>query len=83
MLHFTKPVDEYITNKLREFGRKKFTSISRERIKFNDKDEDMVKRKDRSYTKKYNPPTKWLKNLYGGDVRKLDIIPINHFFPVP
>ena len=34
----------------------------------------MVKRRDRSYVKKYKPLTKWLNNIYGRDVSKVDLM---------
>ena len=43
----------------------------------------MFKRRDRAYTKEYNPLTNWINKLCGRDVRKLDIIHIKQKVPVP
>ena len=72
-----------MSNNLRELGRKKFTSISREIIKSKDEGEDMVNMRDKDYYNNYNALTKCLKNMYRRDVRKVEIMPINQNVPVP
>eukprot|EP00568_Trieres_chinensis_P012814 CAMPEP_0183294442 /NCGR_PEP_ID=MMETSP0160_2-20130417/2785_1 /TAXON_ID=2839 ORGANISM="Odontella Sinensis, Strain Grunow 1884" /NCGR_SAMPLE_ID=MMETSP0160_2 /ASSEMBLY_ACC=CAM_ASM_000250 /LENGTH=823 /DNA_ID=CAMNT_0025455773 /DNA_START=95 /DNA_END=2566 /DNA_ORIENTATION=+ len=73
VLYLTDPVDEYMTNTLREFDGKKFVAISKEGIKFKDEDEDMVKRREKAYQKKFKPLTKWLNKLYGAEVMRVAI----------
>ena len=48
VLYFTDLVDEYMKNNLRELFWNNFTSISREGINLNYKDENMFKRRDRT-----------------------------------
>mmetsp|Transcript_43889 Transcript_43889/g.133677 ORF Transcript_43889/g.133677 Transcript_43889/m.133677 type:complete len:772 (+) Transcript_43889:472-2787(+) len=73
VLYLTDPVDEYMTQAMRDFEGKKFTAISKEGIKFKDEDEDMVKRREKAYKKKFKPLTKWLNKLYGPNVMRVSI----------
>jgi HSP90 family molecular chaperone len=67
------PVDEYVTQQLRDFDGKKFQSITAENVELKDEDEDLAKRRNKAYTKKFKSLTKWLKNLYGASVMKVSI----------
>lgn len=73
VLYLTDPVDEYMIQSMRDFEGKKFTAISKEGIKFKDEDEDMVKRREKAYKKKFKPLTKWLNKLYGPSIMRVSI----------
>ena len=82
VLYFNYPVDYYMSNKLREFGGKNFTSISSEVTKFKDEDKYMGKRMDRNYSNNYRPLTKWLNKMCGRYISKVYIILIHKNVPV-
>jgi len=73
VIYLTDPVDEYMTQQMRDFDGNKFQSISAENVKLGDEDEDLVKRREKAYKKKYKPLTKWLKKLYGPAVMRVAI----------
>eukprot|EP00567_Pseudictyota_dubia_P001457 CAMPEP_0197466422 /NCGR_PEP_ID=MMETSP1175-20131217/65041_1 /TAXON_ID=1003142 /ORGANISM="Triceratium dubium, Strain CCMP147" /LENGTH=837 /DNA_ID=CAMNT_0043002463 /DNA_START=127 /DNA_END=2640 /DNA_ORIENTATION=- len=73
VLYLTDPVDEYMTQAMRDYDGKKFTAISKEGIKFKDEDEDLVKRREKAYKTKFKPLTKWLNKLYGPSVMRVSI----------
>lgn len=73
VIYFTDPVDEYVQHEFRDFQGKKFVSISSEDVQFKDEDEDLIKRRDKAYAKKFKPLTKWLKDIYGKEVVKVVI----------
>jgi heat shock protein beta len=64
VIFLTDAVDEYLVKQVRDFDGKKFVQISSENVKFKDEDVDMVKRRQKANTKKYEQLTKWLKSLY-------------------
>ena len=49
----------------------KFKSITKEDVKFKDGDEDLEKRREKFYKKKFEPLTKFLKKMYGSSVTKV------------
>lgn len=73
VIYLTEPIDEYMISHAREFDGKKFTSITKENLKFKDEDEDLVKRRDKAYRKQFKPLTKWLKTLFGNSVMRVAI----------
>mmetsp|Transcript_4195 Transcript_4195/g.6540 ORF Transcript_4195/g.6540 Transcript_4195/m.6540 type:complete len:807 (-) Transcript_4195:4929-7349(-) len=73
VVYLTDPVDEYMIQQIRDFDGKKFSAISSENVKIPDEDEDLVKRRENAYKKKFKPLTKWLKKLYGPAVMRIAI----------
>merc|ERR1712232_1546572 len=73
VLFLTDPVDEYMIQQIRDFDGKKFSAITAENVKIPDDDEDLVKRREKAYKKKFKPLTKWLKKLYGPAVMRIAI----------
>ena len=69
----TDVVDEYMIKHVRDFDGKKFTDVSSENIKFKDEDEDLQKRREKAYQKKFKPLTKWLKKLFGQTVMRVQV----------
>mmetsp|Transcript_3662 Transcript_3662/g.4836 ORF Transcript_3662/g.4836 Transcript_3662/m.4836 type:complete len:805 (+) Transcript_3662:108-2522(+) len=69
----TDPIDEYLVQNVRDFDGKKFSAITKDGIKFGDEDEDLEKRRDKAYSAKYKPLTKWLKSLYGNGIMRVAI----------
>jgi heat shock protein beta len=73
VLFLTDPVDEYVVSNVRDFDGKKFVAISSESVKLKDEDENLTKRREKFYQKKFKPLTKWLKKLYGQSVMRVSI----------
>ena len=73
VLYMTDVVDEYMIKHVRDFDGKKFTDVSSENIKFKDEDEDLQKRREKAYQKKFKPLTKWLKKLFGQTVMRVQV----------
>ncbi len=73
VLFLTDAIDEYYVANVREFDGKKFRDITKEGVKFSDEDEDLAKRRNKVYTEKFRPLTKYLKKLYGSDVQRVTI----------
>uniref|UniRef100_A0A7S2MCM8 Histidine kinase/HSP90-like ATPase domain-containing protein n=2 Tax=Helicotheca tamesis TaxID=374047 RepID=A0A7S2MCM8_9STRA len=73
VIYMTAAIDEYLVQNIRDFDGKKFSAITKEGIKFGDEDEDLEKRRDKAYQKKFKPLTKWLKTLYGNNIMKVAI----------
>jgi len=73
VLYLTDPVDEYMIQFVPEFDGKKFTSVTKDGIKFGDEDEDLEKRREKFYKKKFEPLTKYLKKAYGSAVMRVII----------
>jgi len=71
VLYFTDPMDEYMIQSLPSFDGKRFQAITKEGVKFGDEDEDLVKRREKAYSKKFKPLTKFLKNTYGDSVSRV------------
>lgn len=69
----SEPIDEYLFNNLSDFEGKRFKNISKEGIKFKDEDADTVKRRSKAYRKKFQPLTKFLKEIYGDVVSRVGI----------
>ena len=73
VLFLTDPVDEYVVSNVRDFDGKKFVAISSESVKLKDEDENLTKRREKFYQKKFKPLTKWLKKLYGQSVMRVSV----------
>jgi heat shock protein beta len=73
VIFLTETVDEYMIQHMREFDGKKFTAITKDGLKFNDEDEDLLKRREKYYKNQFKPLTKWLKQIYGPAVMKISI----------
>ena len=73
VLYLTDAIDEYYIGNVREFEGHKFRDITKEGVKFSDEDEDLAKRRNKVYTEKFKPLTKYLKKLYGSDVSLVTI----------
>lgn len=71
VLYFTDPVDEYMIGRVQSFKDHKFEAITKDNIKFKDEDEDLVKRREKAYKKKFDPLIKYLKKSYGSAVTKV------------
>jgi heat shock protein beta len=73
VIFLTDVIDEYLIRNVREFDKKKLVQISSENVKLNDEDEDLVKRREKVYKKKFQPLTKWLRTLYHGSVLRVQV----------
>jgi heat shock protein beta len=73
VIFLTDAIDEYWLSHVREFEGKKYRDITKEGITFNDEDEDLVKRRNKVYTDKFKPLTKYLNKLFGSNVAKVSI----------
>jgi len=69
----TDPLDEYTMQHLGEFDGKKLQSLSKEGLKFNDEDEDIIKKRVKAYKENFKPLTKYLKDLYGSKIGKVTV----------
>jgi len=69
----TDPFDEYLLQNLSDFEGHRFTSITQDGIKFEDEDQDLVKRRSKAYNAKFKPLVKYLKKLYGDAVSRVTI----------
>ena len=56
-----------------DYEKKKFKQITSENVKFNDEDEDLIKRREKYYKKQFQPLTKWLRRLYQGSVVRVQV----------
>ena len=59
VIFMTDPVDEYVMQHLGEFEGKKIKQVSSDNIRFKDEDEDLIKRREKAYAKKFKPLIKW------------------------
>jgi len=73
VLYMTDALDEYFIGNVREFDGHKYRDITKEGVKFDDEDEDLAKRRQKVYTEKFKPLTKYLKKLFGSDVSRVSI----------
>jgi heat shock protein beta len=73
VLYLTEAIDEFWLGHSREFDGKKYRDITKEGITFSDEDEDLAKRRNKVYTDKFKPLTKFLKKLFGSNVMKVSI----------
>lgn len=71
VLYLVDTLDEYTVQHMPEFESKKFTSISKEGVKFGDEDEKLVEKRDKLYADKFQALTDSLKKLYGTKISKV------------
>lgn len=71
VIFMTDPVDEYVMQHLGEFEGKKIKQVSSDNIRFKDEDEDLIKRREKAYAKKFKPLIKWLSGLYGRSIMRV------------
>jgi len=65
VLYMVETSDEYMIERLQQFDGKKFSSITKENIKFGDEDTDLQKRISAAYSDKYKVLTKFMNKFYG------------------
>lgn len=72
VLYFIDPIDEYMSQNVREYSGKKFKNIATENVELKDEeDEDLVTRREKYYKDQFKPLTKWLKKLYGMSIMRV------------
>lgn len=71
VLYLVDTLDEYTVQHMPEFESKKFTSISKEGVKFGDEDEKLVEKRDKLYADKFQALTDGLKKLYASKISKV------------
>ena len=72
VLYFTDPIDEYVVQNLREFDGKTLQDVSKEGVEFGDEAE-VAKERAKAYKEKYENLTKWIKELLGDKVEKVEV----------
>ena len=72
VLFFTEAIDEYVAQNLREFNGKTLQDITKEGVELGDEKEHQ-KKVQKAYEEKYESFTKWLKELLGDKVDKVEI----------
>ena len=73
VVYLTDAVDEYMVKQVIDYKNKKFVQLSSESVKFKDEDEDLIKRREKAYKKKFAPLVKWLRKLYQGSVLRVQV----------
>lgn len=73
VIYLDEPIDEYMVKHARDYDKKKFVDISTEGFKFKDEDADLLRRRETAYQKKFKPLTKWLKQLYGTAILRVQV----------
>lgn len=71
VLYLVDTLDEYTVQHMPEFESKKFTSISKEGVKFGDEDDKVVAKREKLYADKFQTLTDGLKKLYGDKISKV------------
>lgn len=72
VLFFTEAIDEYVAQNLREFNGKTLQDITKEGVELGDEKEHQ-KKVLKAYEEKYESFTKWLKELLGDKVDKVEV----------
>ena len=72
VLFFTEAIDEYVAQNLREFNGKTLQDITKEGVELGDEKEHQ-KKLLKAYEEKYESFTKWLKELLGDKVDKVEV----------
>ena len=72
VIYMTHPIDAYMAQNVRDFDSKMLKDITKN-VEFKDEDADLVKRREKVYSEKFQPLTKWLKSLYGKEVTKVTV----------
>lgn len=73
VLLLSDPIDEYAMQHLGEYDGHKFQSLSKEGLKFNDEDEEVIKERAKVYKDTFRPLTKYLKDLFGAKIGKVTV----------
>jgi len=73
VVYMVETADEYMIERLMEFDGKKFSSITKENIKFGDEDSDLQKRILAAYDDKFKKLTKFMNKFYGSAVMSTKI----------
>jgi heat shock protein beta len=73
VLYLTDPVDEYLIRHAPDFDSHKFVQISSDTVKFQDDDQDLLKRREKAYRDKFRPLTLWLHELFRGSFIRIQI----------
>ena len=72
VLFFTEPIDEYVAQNLREFNGKTLQDITKEGVELGD-DKEHEKKLMKEYETRFETFTKWLKELLGDKVEKVEL----------
>jgi heat shock protein beta len=73
VLYLNHPIDEYMISNAPEYSGKKFQSITKTGVKIKDEDEDLIKRREKAYEKKFKVLTTYLKKLFGDNIFKVQV----------
>jgi len=73
VLFLTEPVDEYCFQHLADFDGYKLQSVTKEGLKYADEDEDVIKKRTKSYKETFKPLIKYMKELLSGKVQKVTV----------
>ena len=73
VVYMLDPIDEYMVKQVLDYKDKKFTQISSESAKFKDEDEDLIKRREKAYKKKFDPLMKWMKKIFTDKIFRVQI----------
>lgn len=73
VLYLTDPVDEYLIRHAPDFDSHRFVQISSDTVKFQDDDQDLLKRRDKAYREKFKPLTTWLHELFRGSFTRIQL----------
>lgn len=57
---------------VRDFDNHMFKDVTKN-VEFKDEDEDLIKRREKVYKKKFEPLISWLKGIYGKEISKITI----------
>jgi len=72
VLFLTHPIDAYLMDNVRDFDNHMFKDVTKN-VEFKDEDEDLIKRREKVYKKKFEPLISWLKGIYGKEISKITI----------
>ncbi|KAK8791810.1 hypothetical protein WA158_005187 [Blastocystis sp. Blastoise] len=72
VLYFTDPIDEYVVQNLKEFDGKTLQDITKEGVEFGD-EADEAKERTKQYKSMFEDLTKWMKELLGDKVEKVEV----------
>eukprot|EP00595_Chromulina_sp_UTEXLB2642_P000366 CAMPEP_0196761252 /NCGR_PEP_ID=MMETSP1095-20130614/413_1 /TAXON_ID=96789 ORGANISM="Chromulina nebulosa, Strain UTEXLB2642" /NCGR_SAMPLE_ID=MMETSP1095 /ASSEMBLY_ACC=CAM_ASM_000446 /LENGTH=778 /DNA_ID=CAMNT_0042110525 /DNA_START=59 /DNA_END=2395 /DNA_ORIENTATION=- len=67
----TDAIDEYTFQHLSDYDGLKLQSLTKEGLKFNDEDEDTIKKRMKLYKENFKPLTKYLKDLFSDKISKV------------
>lgn len=73
VLYLVDPIDEYAAQHLADYDGHKLISLTKEGLKFGDEDEDVQKKRVKLYKETFKPLTKYMKDLFGSKVSKVNV----------